>query len=146
MEGYKVNKDHSILETYFLHSKTYELFKELRFNKYIEKFNLANSETVEEKDPTNLFEYEELLDAEKIKEVLKELNSREEVSYFFELKDKQSQDLIIKSSIEYVALYDKKDNKVYSFKFDKELIKELFENENSEKVQNHAFLDVYIYS
>ena len=108
----------------------YELFKELRFNKYIEKFNLENSETVEEKDPTNLFEYEELLDAEKIKEVLKELNSREEVSYFFELKDKQSQDLIIKSSIEYVALYDKKDNKVYSFKFDKELIKELFENEN----------------
>ena len=108
----------------------YELFKELRFNKYIEKFNLENSETVEEKDPTNLFEYEELLDAEKIKVVLKELNSREEVSYFFELKDKQSQDLIIKSSIEYVALYDKKDNKVYSFKFDKELIKELFENEN----------------
>ena len=108
----------------------YELFKELRFNKYIEKFNLENSETVEEKDPTNLFEYEELLDAEKIKVVLKELNSREEVSYFFELKDKQSQDLIIKSSIEYVALYDKKDNKVYSFKFDKELIKGLFENEN----------------
>ena len=110
--------------------EVYELFKELRFNKYIEKFNLENSETVEEKDPTNLFEYEELLDAEIIKEVLKELNSREEVSYFFELKDKQSQDLIIKSSIEYVALYDKKDNKVYSFKFDKELIKELFENEN----------------
>ena len=108
----------------------YELFKELRFNKYIEKFNLENSETVEEKDPTNLFEYEELLDTEKIKEVLKELNSREELSYFFELKDKQSQDLIIKSSIEYVALYDKKDNKVYSFKFDKELIKGLFENEN----------------
>ncbi len=110
--------------------EVYELFKELRFNKYIEKFNLENSETVEEKDPTNLFEYEELIDAEKIKEILNELNSREEISYFFELKDKQNQDLIIKSSIEYVALYDKKENKVYSFKFDKELIKELFENEN----------------
>ena len=109
--------------------EVYELFKELRFNKYIEKFNLENSETVEEKDPTNLFEYEELVDVEKIKEVLTDLNSREEISYYFELKDKTSQDLIIKSTIEYVALYDKKDNKVYSFKFDKELLKELFENE-----------------
>ena len=109
--------------------EVYELFKELRFNKYIEKFNLENSETVEEKDPTNLFEYEELVEVEKIKEVLTDLNSREEISYYFELKDKTSQDLIIKSTIEYVALYDKKDNKVYSFKFDKELLKELFENE-----------------
>ena len=109
--------------------EVYELFKELRFNKYIEKFNLENSETVEEKDPTNLFEYEELVDVEKIKEVLTDLNSRVEISYYFELKDKTSQDLIIKSTIEYVALYDKKDNKVYSFKFDKELLKELFENE-----------------
>ena len=33
--------------------EVYELFKELRFNKYIEKFNLENSETVEEKDATS---------------------------------------------------------------------------------------------
>ena len=46
--------------------EVYELFKELRFNKYIEKFNLENSDTVEEKDAGDLFEYEELEDNEKI--------------------------------------------------------------------------------
>ena len=74
--------------SYFLPlSKVYEIFKELRFNKYIERFNLENSDTVEEKDATNLFEYEELEEINKVVEVLIKIAKTNELVYSFETKD-----------------------------------------------------------
>ena len=37
--------------------KVLEIFKNLRFNRYIERFNLENSETTQEKDVENLFNF-----------------------------------------------------------------------------------------
>ena len=113
--------------------EVYELFKELRFNKYIERFNLENSETVEEKDATNLFEYEVLNDDKKISEVLENIAKTNELVYSFETKEVTDNTLIIKKVIEYVNVYDQVENKIYSFKFNKDLVKDIFENENVKK-------------
>lgn len=113
--------------------EVYELFKELRFNKYIERFNLENSETIEEKDATNLFDYEELFDEFKIKEVLENISKTKELVYSFEMKETNDNTLIIKKVIEYVTVYDQEANKIYSFKFNKDLIKDIFENEEVKK-------------
>ena len=123
--------------------EVYELFKELRFNKYIEKFNLENSDTVEEKDAGDLFEYEELEDNAKIIEVLNTLKEEKELIYSFEIKDKADSGLIIKATIEYVSVYDKKAGKVYSFKFNKDLVKDIFENNEVLKV-GHRIKKDYI--
>lgn len=114
--------------------EVYEIFKELRFNKYIERFNLENSDTVEEKDATNLFEYEELEEINKVVEVLIKIAKTNELVYSFETKDVADNSLIIKKTIEYVNVYDQELNKIYSFKFDKELIKDIFENEEVKKI------------
>ena len=114
--------------------EVYEIFKELRFNKYIERFNLENSDTVEEKDATNLFEYEELEEINKVVEVLMKIAKTNELVYSFETKDVVDNSLIIKKTIEYVNVYDQELNKIYSFKFDKELIKDIFENEEVKKI------------
>lgn len=114
--------------------EVYEIFKELRFNKYIERFNLENSDTVEEKDATNLFEYEELEEINKVLEVLIKIAKTNELVYSFETKDVVDNSLIIKKTIEYVNVYDQELNKIYSFKFDKELIKDIFENEEVKKI------------
>ena len=113
--------------------EVYELFKELRFNKYIERFNLENSETVEEKDATNLFEYEVLNDDKKILEVLENIAKTNELVYSFETKEVTDNTLIIKKVIEYVNVYDQVENKIYSFKFNKDLVKDIFENDNVKK-------------
>ena len=113
--------------------EVYELFKELRFNKYIERFNLENSETVEEKDATNLFEYEVLNDDKKISEVLENIAKTNELVYSFETKEVTDNTLIIKKVIEYVNVYDQVENKIYSFKFNKDLVKDIFENDNVKK-------------
>ena len=123
--------------------EVYELFKELRFNKYVEKFNLENSDTVEEKDAGDLFEYEELEDNAKIIEVLNTLKEEKELIYSFEIKDKADSGLIIKATIEYVSVYDKKAGKVYSFKFNKDLVKDIFENNEVLKV-GHRIKKDYI--
>ena len=113
--------------------EVYELFKELRFNKYIKRFNLENSETVEEKDATNLFEYEVLNDDKKISEVLENIAKTNELVYSFETKEVTDNTLIIKKVIEYVNVYDQVENKIYSFKFNKDLVKDIFENDNVKK-------------
>ena len=63
--------------------KVLEIFKELRFNRYIERFDLENENTVEEKDIKELFELEELNDSNK-EELINEIKSRKEIYYNLE--------------------------------------------------------------
>ncbi len=109
--------------------EVYDIFKELRFNKYIERFDLENSDTVEEKDVGDLFEYEELSSEDEITSVLEKCTKNGELYYSFEYSDKQDGKLIIKKEIKYVHVYNKEENKVSSFKFNKEIVKDIYENE-----------------
>lgn len=119
--------------------KVYEDFKSLRFNRYIERFNLkengAKSNTTESKEEkievaeleTNSKECRELLDNIKQNKIL--------IYYFDKNEDKTSKNIIKKSVNGISILYNEK---VYYItinnKEELEKIKEIFEDENIQKI------------
>ncbi len=100
-----------------------ELFKELRFKRFIEKFQLENSQT--EKKLEDLFEIVEISNIEEISEKLK---SRKELFYYFETESDE-QAFIIKKKIKKMQVYLKPEKKVYSIKFEPKEWQAIFENE-----------------
>lgn len=113
-----------------------EIFKKLRFNRYIERFNLeqkvsnSDNESKLKAEPEKLFEYEELKEKdEKVSEVLKYIENEKIMYYYFETEEhKEDNSLIIKEKIKYINIYIEKENKVYNIEFAKETFKEVFEN------------------
>ena len=106
------------------------IFKELRFNRYITRFEL-DKENVEEasnqvKDLKELFEVEVLEDFSKLK-------VENEFSYYFENKE-SNEDLPISKEIVNVKVAQ--DNKIFSCDFEKfkEDFKKIFEDENILKI------------
>lgn len=121
--------------------KVLEIFKELRFNRYIDRFNLENQETVEEKDLTTLFEYEEVRDQDKIIQIIENIKNQKVIYYYFEKEEKQNTDLIIKSKIKYINIYDKEKNFVYNIEFKQENFKDIFENKEILKCGHKIKID-----
>lgn len=116
--------------------KVLELFKTLRFNKFIERFNLEEEEMKEAKD---LFE----MVSATLKEVKETFENDEKICYYFE-KVESSKKLIIKKEIK--KLYLAKENKVYVLDFEenKDYIKEIFENKNILKVGYEQKVDYIV--
>lgn len=123
--------------------KVLEIFKNLRFNRYIERFNLENSETVEEKDVKNLFNYEKITNEDELNEVIQKIEDDKILSYYFEAIEKNDNNLIIKKAITYINIYINKDNTVYNMKFDNKLLKNVFEDETILKC-GHKIKEDYI--
>lgn len=102
------------------------LFKNLRFNKFIERFNL---ESEEELKSANLeFNIEKTDD---VKKVLEKISSK--MYYCFETEKSTDETLIIKENIKYINIYIKEENKIYTLDFVPEEFKNIFENKNIEK-------------
>ncbi len=116
--------------------KVLELFKTLRFNKFIERFNL---ETDGEKEIQELFEIVDIT----AKEARDILENDEKIYYYFE-KIETSKKLIKKKEIK--NLYLSKENKVYvlDFELNKDYIKEIFEDKNLLKVGYEQKVDYII--
>ena len=122
-------------------SEVLRIFRELRFNKYIDRFDLENQST---EPPTvkfdELFGYEEISDYEKI---LNKIKENKEVIYSFETSESSKNYLIKKKKIEYINIYFEDENKVYSLKFDNKIFKEIFESNGILKV-GYKLKDDYI--
>lgn len=106
-------------------------FKELRFNRFIERFDLNGLGTAKvNKKIDDLFKIEEA-DIKKILEVAKE---SKELIYYFEKEKMQTNGLIINESIKSISVYDRKINTVYYSKdIDVTTLKDLFEDSQVEK-------------
>lgn len=110
------------------------IFKELRFNRYIERFSL-NEEVKESSNISSedLFNNVIILDDEnKEKEVIDKLLNTEEISYYFETEKVKNYKLIIKEEIKYINIFFKAENTVYTMKFSDKL-KEIFESKKIQK-------------
>lgn len=115
-----------------------DLFRKLKFNRYIERFDLENkvangsmSDTkLEVLNPEDLFTYVELnANDDKVKEVIEKVKKDKNLYYYFENEErKNDQTLIIKEVIKYINIYVEEDNTVYNIEFDKDLFKEIFES------------------
>ena len=120
-----------------------ELFKNLRFNRYIERFNLENQDTVEEKDIKSLFEFEILTKNNEINELLEKIKNQKNIYYYFETSETNDNSLIIKKEIKFINIYIENENKVYNIKFNYDIFKEIFENQQILKC-GHNLKDDYI--
>lgn len=109
--------------------KVLELFKTLRFNKFIERFGLEN-EDIPTQSLEDLFEMKSISSKE-----AEELFSKEKNIYYFFEKVNSNKNLIIKQEIKNVYLA--KDNMVYvlDFETNKDYIKTIFENKDILKVR-----------
>lgn len=109
--------------------KVLELFKTLRFNKFIERFGLEG-EDIPNQNLEDLFEMKNISSKE-----AKELFSKERTIYYFFEKVDSNKNLIIKKEIKNVYLA--KDNIVYilDFETNKDYIKAIFEDVDILKVR-----------
>ena len=118
-------------------AKVLEIFKNLNFKKYIERFNLneeLGATQATEKSLNNLFN---IVDGneEKIKEL-------KDLVYYLELEDDSTEGKIIKKKIKAIAIYIDRDVQ-YLVNPSNELLKEIFENKNIKKC-GHNLTEDYI--
>ena len=111
--------------------KVLEIFQELKFNRYIERFNLRTN--IEKNEIKELFKINET----EIEETIKRVKELKKLVYYFGLEEIEDKDTIIKSEIKSISIYDFEKKESYYIKkkdenFDK-MLKELFEDEQIEK-------------
>lgn len=106
-------------------SAVLELFKELRFKRFIERFHL---EGTEEKNIEDLFEYVKVEEKEE-QEVIKKIEHQSEIYYYFELLEDEN-GIIIKKKINRINVYVKEEKKVYNIKFCENNFRKIFESES----------------
>ena len=121
--------------------KVLEIFQNLNFKRYIERFNLTAEGQVaglneDKKDLKNLFKVNDKISIEEVKEKVKNLKK---LVYYLELEDNNDETKIIKSKISAISIYNYENNEVYYIKRNEQeepffqLLKDLFEDENIEK-------------
>ena len=117
--------------------KLAELFRTLKFNRFMDKLNLRGVGAGAIDSPNtnnNVFEIEEIdvSDTAKINEILKDTKV---FSYYMSKVDSDDENLIIKKKIKSINIYDEEKNKVYYINIKDttkfvENFKSIFENEN----------------
>ena len=111
-----------------------EIFKYLRFSRFIDRFNLEQEVTLEDMPKEDLFKNIVLENESDIKELLSKVEEKKEIIYYFETEKRDNKGLIIKEKVKYINIYMQDENKVYTMKFSSGLFKDIFENPDVEKV------------
>ena len=125
-------------------SEVYKIFKELKFNRYIDRFNLK--EEIVENDnvePTMTMDFEKaVINAEKFNDIKKKVIENR-VCYFY-VETVEDTNSIIKKKIKSISIYIKDENKVYDYKVSNILeLKDIFESEDVLKC-SYDLKDIYI--
>ncbi len=125
-------------------SEVYKIFKELKFNRYIDRFNLKD-EIVEDEsaEPAVKMDFEKaVINAEKFNDIKKKVIENK-VCYFY-VETVEDTNSIIKKKIKSISIYIKDENKVYDYKVSNILeLKDIFESEDVLKC-SYDLKDIYI--
>lgn len=116
--------------------EVYNLFKYLRFNRYIDRFNIENSNAGQTPNE-QLFEKEAVNELEKIKEIIEKAKKENELIYYIETDELETKDTIINKKIKSISVYDKELKKAYYILLEEDkiqLFKEIFEDNNVKKI------------
>ena len=106
------------------------MFRKLKFNRFLERFELDKSEQQEETQAIEV-ECEELLENQ-IDKLLQEIDETKKMCYYIIEKEKQGEG-ILSAVIEGITIYSEKDNKAYLIK-NIETLKPIFENKEILKI------------
>ena len=112
--------------------KVFEIFKKLKFNRYIERFNLEG--TIQENKEENLENLFEIIQTT-LKDIKKEIIENKKIIYYFDTENTQNNDIINKS-IKNISIYNDTNGKVYYIRLsdsDIPILKEIFEDNNIKK-------------
>lgn len=118
-------------------------FKELNFNRFIERFNLKLNEKPKQ-NITELFDVKTLNSKNEIESLLKKL--KEQLIFIIGTEKSIDEKLIIKKHIKSIYIYN--DNNIYEIKFNDEnefssYFKEILENENIKKY-SYGLNEMYV--
>ena len=116
--------------------EVYNLFKYLRFNRYIDRFNMENSNAGQTPNE-QLFEKEAVNELENIKEIIEKVKKENELIYYIETDELETKDTIINKKIKSISIYDKELKKAYYILLEEDkiqLFKEIFEDNNVKKI------------
>ena len=113
--------------------KVYEIFKELNFNRYIDRFSLRNGEEskIEEKQE------EQFKRVEKTKEeIINFIKEQKEMIFYFVTQKLEDEEKIIKEKIKGISVYNKEKSEVYYIELTDDLnsIKEILEDKEIKKI------------
>ena len=119
--------------------EVYSLFKYLRLNRFIERFNLQNEERIKEVND-NLFENELIDNREKINKVIDTIKEDKKIIYYFETDEDRNS--IIKMKVKSISVYNHKENKCYYIPIeDITIFKEIFEDKEISKIGYRQKMD-----
>ena len=88
-----------------------DIFKELNFNRFIDRFNLGNFQ--EKKEVKSLFKIVEVTEVEQVINIIK---SQKRMIYFFGKKDDKQSTNIVKKKFKSINIYNSEINEVYYIK------------------------------
>lgn len=115
--------------------KVYEDFKKLRFNRYIERFNLTENLEIENKNQTENFEIKEIEENE-IENLIEQINKDKQFIYYLTKKEIKQTDNIIKKKVNSISILI--NNKVYYSNIENidklNIWKQVFENKEIQKI------------
>lgn len=119
--------------------KVLEIFKELNFKRYIERFNLSsNTRNEEEKEEKNSAEKLFKIEDKSIEDIRVILKEQKKMIFYLDTDKDENQDKIIKENITGIGIFNSKLNEAYyvSFKDSNELnkFKDIFEDEEVSKI------------
>lgn len=121
--------------------EVYNLFKYLRFNRFIERFNMQAEDNINEYKE-NLFNQVIVSENEKINEIIKEIYDFKKIIYYIDTYVDESS--IIGKKIKSISIYNYKTNTCYYIKLDNnkiQLFKNIFEDSNIEKIGYRQKID-----
>lgn len=113
--------------------KVLEIFKELNFKRYIDRFNLLENNKGTENQEKELFKSVN----KKEKEIIQLIKEEQEIIFYFETKKNDLEENIIKEEIVGINIYNQKQNEVYNLNLNNNKIlnfKEILEDEKIKKI------------
>ena len=112
-----------------------KIFKELNFNRYIDRFNLRDENVVEHQEKIEDIENLKIVD-KNINELVDILSKLDELVFYIQTEKDENQEKIIKEKITGIAIFNEKEKEAYYIKLKENEILKLkfvFENENIKK-------------
>ena len=124
--------------------EVYKLFKELRFNRYIERFSLTAGDSQTENAQDEKFKFEtKILEENEAEEIFKIIKKEKEFYYLSEIENYENTELVIAKEIAKIYFYVKEKNTVYvaDFKKFEKALKEIFEDTEILKISHDIKID-----
>lgn len=107
--------------------KVLEIFKELRFNRFIDRFNLNNANDVKTEIKKDIFKIEEINDNSLLK-VIDKVKNDKAIFFFIDLKEDENS--VINKNVKSISIYNKDENVVYLYSVnDLNILKDVFESD-----------------